>query len=42
MREREGAGLVLMKEPKGRLGWGTDAAPIAASGMSSNHIRGGL
>lgn len=40
MRERERAGLVLTKEPKGRLGWGTDATPIGVSGMSPNHIRG--
>lgn len=33
---------MLSKEPKGRLGRGTDAAPTAARGMSSNHIRGEL
>lgn len=39
-REQEQAGLMLTKEPKGSLGWGTNASPIATPGMSSNHIRG--
>lgn len=37
------AGLLLAKEPKGSLEWGTDAeAPIAVPEMSYNHIREGV
>ena len=39
MREEKSMSVVLSKEPKGKLEWGTNAAPIVNFGMSSNHIR---